>query len=1012
MAKIIDIAPDQFTPLTWEQLVQGLNSVGVSVSNPMGSTSSSTGITPSTGTAPSSGATISPIATDWQSNNFSPGLRGWRLTSGGVLQAVDGIFSGEITATTGEIGGWTIGATTLTGTGVTLSSTGDAYLAIGTTPPTGVSTGTGIFINKTGLFGLDSDTQNFKIDATDGSITAIKGTIGGFTLASGLMYGGVIKTAETVAAGSNGVIMDTDGLRGYDSVLGNTFNLPTDGSAPTFSSGIINETVYEISTNAVLRTSETVGDGSANSAGILINNTGFYGCQASQTLANANLKALIDGTVVVKGSITISNPEDIDGSTITNDSSWTNDDTADTAITNAATAQTAADDAQSDASTAITNAATAQGTADGKVTTFYQDGEPTAEGEGDLWVDTNDGNKLYRWSGSSWTEVQDDDIATAISNASTAQSTADGKIVTFYQSAIPTATDAGDFFFDTDDGKMYRSTNIGDDQITAGEWERIDTGLTPELIDALQTTNAPADAGATAGATWGTDLNSIPATLGTPSGTGLFLSSTHLGYYDTDTWKTYMDSSGNFYLGGTSGSLQWAAATDALTVRGTVTAIRSMTAGEDITATIPKPIYISTGDTTSADVVSFLDIDDEPRAIYGTNWYSQSFLVPSNINRISSVKIHTRRINSPTGNMDVSLYACDVNDKPTGSILATKAILAADISAGRNYTEFEFASSLSVSPSTKHCIVCSVPSGTGTNWISWYHNESQSGYANGEGGYSTDSGSNWTGRNDFGFYVAGYYSTEKGNVLLCDDNDTERLAYTGFAVTTATATNNTDVQFSDILDGFSGLSIGSTYYLNTLNSKDLITFSLQSTDNVFGETSTYEKRGQTITWVADSYYTKLKSIKLYLFKTGTPTDNLIVKVYSSDKTTLLATSATIDGSTLTASASEYEFTFATTFTAVDATEYFFSIERSDSVDSSNYYNIDTRTNDDYAGGSLWSYNGSTWTEFSGGDYDAKFIIVAQPDSISGIISSAPGTNSVKVGRAISDTEILIYQLAL
>jgi hypothetical protein len=43
----------------------------------------------------------------------------------------------------------------------------------------------------------------------------------------------------------------------------------------------------------------------------------------------------------------------------------------------------------------------------------------------------------------------------------------------------------------------------------------------------------------------------------TPSGTGLFLGSSNLGYYNGSAWTTYMDNSGNFYLGGTGGSLQW-----------------------------------------------------------------------------------------------------------------------------------------------------------------------------------------------------------------------------------------------------------------------------------------------------------------------------------------------------------------------------------------------------------------------------------------------------------------------
>jgi len=49
---------------------------------------------------------------------------------------------------------------------------------------------------------------------------------------------------------------------------------------------------------------------------------------------------------------------------------------------------------------------TAQATADGKITTFYQDAEPGAGmAEGDFWVDTNDDNKLYTYSGAAWEEV-------------------------------------------------------------------------------------------------------------------------------------------------------------------------------------------------------------------------------------------------------------------------------------------------------------------------------------------------------------------------------------------------------------------------------------------------------------------------------------------------------------------------------------------------------------------------------------------------------------------------------
>jgi hypothetical protein len=51
---------------------------------------------------------------------------------------------------------------------------------------------------------------------------------------------------------------------------------------------------------------------------------------------------------------------------------------------------------------AISDAADAQATADGKVTTFVSASAPTADAVGDLWLDSDDGNKLYRWNGSAW----------------------------------------------------------------------------------------------------------------------------------------------------------------------------------------------------------------------------------------------------------------------------------------------------------------------------------------------------------------------------------------------------------------------------------------------------------------------------------------------------------------------------------------------------------------------------------------------------------------------------------
>ena len=61
----------------------------------------------------------------------------------------------------------------------------------------------------------------------------------------------------------------------------------------------------------------------------------------------------------------------------------------------------------------------------GKNKTYYQTTAPTAGMlEGDLWVDTDDSNKMYRYTSGAWTSVQDGSIAVAQSTANTAITTA------------------------------------------------------------------------------------------------------------------------------------------------------------------------------------------------------------------------------------------------------------------------------------------------------------------------------------------------------------------------------------------------------------------------------------------------------------------------------------------------------------------------------------------------------------------------------------------------------------
>lgn len=645
--------------------------------------------------------------------------------------------------------------------------------------------------------------------------------------ASSLLGDRSIIVGDNPSAGGNGVIVDIEGVRGYSGILGETFNLPTDGSAPTFSSGVINSSIIELNTNAIVRTSETVGDGGTDAHGLLINNTGLYGAANGQSLTNANVRILADGSAyfngevtagsgdiggwniggttltddsgavgmssdvtagddirfwaghttptsapfkvtesgkltatdaTIAGNITIGNPEDINASDITNDENWTDDTTAnaknktftstptvpykvgdlwtglsaadlkvctaqrltgsytagdwvlatkytdDTALNTfvedtyvvdiaslqnqidgvvanwfyegvptlinapavswdtaqllidhegdlyydlltgyayrfvlsggnyvwylvpdagvaaaleaASTAQdtadgkrrvfvvtpfvpydigdlwaagstgdlkkcvtaktsagsysladwelatkytddTVANQALTDAGQAISDAADAQGTADGKVTTFFDASIPTSEAIGDLWIHTDDDNKLYRAASiganeikvGEWILVQDAGIGDAIAAAGDAQSTADGKIITFYANSAPTATSIGDLWFDLDDkNKLYRASAAGN-----ANWVAVrDTDIAQAIQDASDAQGAAEDAQTTADAKIQTYYQSaIPLTeyTNTPNN-ATYNNLVGDMWYDTDTAQTWRYSKvangGNF----------------------------------------------------------------------------------------------------------------------------------------------------------------------------------------------------------------------------------------------------------------------------------------------------------------------------------------------------------------------------------------------------------------------------------------------------------------------------------
>jgi hypothetical protein len=134
----------------------------------------------------------------------------FRITPAGALTATSATISGTITATSGAI------------TGTLEMSGASSAISIGTIPPTSASFGTGIWIDRTGLYALNGGLLNAKIGA-DGSVIQ-------FTRAQAILD--VISLEATgKASQTNGTVaLIANAFTGSNSVY---FKITADSTAPT-----------------------------------------------------------------------------------------------------------------------------------------------------------------------------------------------------------------------------------------------------------------------------------------------------------------------------------------------------------------------------------------------------------------------------------------------------------------------------------------------------------------------------------------------------------------------------------------------------------------------------------------------------------------------------------------------------------------------------------------------------------------------------------------------------------
>ena len=95
----------------------------------------------------------------------------------------------------------------------------------------------------------------------------------------------------------------------------------------------------------------------------------------------------------------------------------------------------------------------------GKTTVFYSTSQPTTQSTGDIWYDTRNG-LIKRYNGSTWVDITSTALKQALDAAQDAQSTADSKVKTYSQTSAPSSSSelsVGDLWIDTDDNnKLYR----------------------------------------------------------------------------------------------------------------------------------------------------------------------------------------------------------------------------------------------------------------------------------------------------------------------------------------------------------------------------------------------------------------------------------------------------------------------------------------------------------------------------------------------------------------------------
>lgn len=253
--------------------------------------------------------------------------------------------------------------------------------------------------------------------------------------------------------------------------------------------------------------------------------------------------------------------------------------------------------------------------ADGRVRTWWQNHEPTAEGFGDLWVNTSSQpNTLWRWNNFSWVQVLDWSLLLQ-------QDQLDSKISTYYSDEPPESQAPGDIWYDTsNDNHPYRADGTGATTVGPYGWVSVqDKTIQEAANEAAEANSLASDALTAAQLAQATADGSISTYYqqDAPWPNGSAEHDGDLGdmWYDTDNGKSFWwDTAAKLWQPITDSAIQEAleAAQDAQTTAdGKITAFYSPTA--------PAASVAGSGDL-------WYDTDDKNKVYYwdGSKWVAVS----------------------------------------------------------------------------------------------------------------------------------------------------------------------------------------------------------------------------------------------------------------------------------------------------------------------------------------------------------------------------------------------------